>query len=205
MREGESLLAIGAATVSSERLGARLGISAAQVRRDLAYLAQAGQRGVGYDLSTLVSMLSRELGLERPWHAVLVGVGNIGRALLSYAPFRESRVSIVAALDCDPAAIGQRWGGRMVEPVANLAAVVQRERVELGVIAVPIGSAQKVADLLVGAGIRGILNFAPVEIVVPEGIAASNVDFGVELRRLAMDVMQETAALERASANRRPA
>jgi len=188
LRECESLLTQGVPTASSESLGARLGLSAAQVRRDLAYVAQAGQRGVGYDMATLVTVLQEGFGLERPWRAVLVGVGNIGRALLSYAPFRESRVAIVAAVDCDPATIGSQWGGRTVESMQSLGEVVRRGGIELGVIAVPASAAQLAADDLVAAGVRGILNFAPVQVTVPEGTACSHVDVSVELRCLAMEV-----------------
>lgn len=189
LRECERFQEDGVACVSSEELGSCLGISAAQVRRDLSCVAQAGQRGVGYEVPVLLETLQREFGLAREWRAVLVGVGNIGRALLGYGPFRSSTISIVAAFDRDPSVIGSTWGGRTVMPLDALAHVVQSERVELGVIAVPTSAAQEVADRLVAAGVRGILNFAPVRIVVPSGISASSVDFAVELRRIAMDVV----------------
>lgn len=190
LRECEQLLIENETHVSSEVLAGRLGLTASQVRRDLAYVAQAGQRGVGYDIRGLLDILQREFGLARDWRAVLVGVGNIGRALLGYAPFRNANISIVAAFDADPGVVGGTWGGRVVRPMSDLSKTVRDQRVELAVLAVPGAAAQGVATELAAAGIRGILNFAPVRVVVPPGVAANTVDFSTELRRLAMGVAQ---------------
>ena len=188
LRELASRLDEGEETVSSKSLGRSLGLTDAQVRKDLALFGQFGQPGRGYAIADLVASLRRIMGRDRVWRACVVGSGNIGRALSAYDRFRREGFEIVAILDADPAMVGRRVGALVVEPFANLAEIVARESVALGVIAVTRDAAQKVADALVAAGVQGILNFAPRRIEVREGISIVSVDFTVALEQLAFQI-----------------
>jgi redox-sensing transcriptional repressor len=171
--------------VSSGRIAAAVDVSDAQVRRDLAALGHLGQRGIGYEARDLTVAIRAALGIDRPWRAVLVGVGNLARALLRYQGFRTQGFEIVGLFDVDPAKIGQIIEGITVEPVAALAERVPALAAELGVITVPGEVAQAVADALATAGIRGILNFAPVVLRLPNGVRLVTVDLSIQLEQLA--------------------
>src|SRR5215467_3570706 len=142
--------------VSSGRIAAAVGVSDAQVRRDLAALGHLGQRGIGYDARDLAAAIRAALGINRTWRAVLVGVGNLARALLRYQGFRAQGFEIVGLFDGDPAKVGQQVDGVEIEPVARLGARVAALHAELGVLTVPGDVAQSVAEALAGAGVRGI-------------------------------------------------
>ena len=172
------------ATISSERLAELAGVNAAKVRKDLSYLGSYGTRGVGYGVDQLVREVSRELGLTRDWPVVILGLGNLGRALANYRGFSARGFRIVALVDADPSKVGERLGDLTVEPVEALRAVVAERRVAIGVIATPAESAQAVADRLVAAGVRAILNFAPTVVVVPPEVSLRKVDLATELQIL---------------------
>ena len=188
LRELASRLEAGEETVSSKALGLSLGLTDAQVRKDLALFGQFGHPGRGYAIPELVGSLRRIMGRDREWRACVVGTGNIGRALLSYDRFRREGFRIVAAFDADPRRASEPFGELRVQAMEELPRVVAAERVELGIVCVPRDAAQQVADALVAAGVRGILNFAPRRIDVREGIAIVSVDFTVALEQLAFQV-----------------
>lgn len=175
-------------TVSSVELAGAVGVSAAQVRRDLATLGHLGQRGVGYDAAGLVAALRRTLGVDRRWRAVLVGVGNLGRALLKYRGFADHGFEIVGLFDTSPATVGTTVEGLTVEPVAALAAAVGRLRAELGILAVPADAAQAVAEAMAAAGLKGVMNFAPVRLRLPRGVSVVTVDLALQMEQLAFAV-----------------
>jgi redox-sensing transcriptional repressor len=177
-------------TISSSQLAEAVGVSDAQVRRDIAALGHLGQRGVGYDARALADAIRRTLGIDRPWSAVLVGVGNLARALLKYRGFRQQGFEIVALFDSDIAKIGQVVEGLSVLPLEQVAARVRADKVELGVLTVPAEAAQGVADLLCGAGVKGLLNFAPTLLRVPEPVSVVSVDLSVQFEQLAFLVGQ---------------
>jgi redox-sensing transcriptional repressor len=168
-------------TVSSEQLAELAGVNAAKVRKDLSYLGSYGTRGVGYDVDQLVREVSRELGLTRDWPVAILGVGNLGRALANYRGFRARGFRIVALVDADPATVGTRVGDLTVEPVEALQRLVTERGVAIGLIATPAAAAQAVADRLVAAGVRAILNFAPAVVVVPPEVSLRKVDLATEL------------------------
>lgn len=175
-------------TVSSVELAGAVGVSAAQVRRDLAALGHLGQRGVGYDAAGLVSALRRALGVDRRWRAVLVGVGNLARALLRYRGFAEHGFEIVGLFDIAPAVIGTSVEGLTVEPLTTLGTAVPRLRAELGIVAVPADAAQAVADAMTAAGLKGLMSFAPVRIKVPPNVSVVTVDLAIQMEQLAFAV-----------------
>lgn len=189
LRELASRLEAGEETVSSKALGRSLGLTDAQVRKDLALFGQFGHPGRGYAIRDLVSTLRRIMGRDREWRACVVGVGNIGRALASYDRFRREGFRITAVFDADAASVGKELaGGLRVQRMSELAATVAAQGIEIGIVAVPREAAQQVADALVAAGVKGILNFAPRRIEVREGIAIVSVDFTVALEQIAFQI-----------------
>jgi len=189
LRELTSRLQQGEQTVSSKALGLTLGLTDAQVRKDLALFGQFGHPGRGYAISDLIDSLRKIMGRDRAWRACVVGAGNIGRALASYDRFRAEGFEIAALFDDSPGLAGKSVGGLKVQPMSELAKVVAAERITLGIIAVPRDAAQQVSDALVAAGVRGILNFAPRRIEVREGISIVSVDFTVALEQLAFQLV----------------
>jgi redox-sensing transcriptional repressor len=185
LRHLERLQLEGGQKVSSSQLGTALGINDAQVRKDLAYLGNLGQPGIGYLIADLIAALRRRLGIDRPWPAVVVGAGNLARALLRYRGFQRQGFSFVALFDSDPRKIGLQVDGLSVHPPERMTEVIAATAAELAVVAVPAPAAQAVADALVSAGIRGILNFAPIVLRVPPHISLVSVDLAVQLEQLA--------------------
>jgi redox-sensing transcriptional repressor len=175
----------GVGTVSSEELAARSGTTSAQVRKDLSLFGSFGKRGLGYSVPELETRLRSILGLERRWPVALVGAGRIGAALLGYDTFRRQGFDIVAVFDADPGKVGLRWNGLEVQAEGRLEAELAAREIEIAVVAVPASAAQGVVDRLVGAGVRGILNFAPTRLDVPESVVVKSVDMTVEMERLA--------------------
>jgi redox-sensing transcriptional repressor len=153
-----------------------------------------GQRGVGYDARELANAIRAALGIDRAWRAVLIGVGNLGRALLKYQGFRTQGFEIVGLFDSDPSKVGHEVEGHLVEPVTALAERIPILQAELGVLTVPADTAQAVAETLVGAGIRGILNFAPVVLKLPRRVRLVTVDLAIQLEQLAFQVQHGDAA-----------
>jgi redox-sensing transcriptional repressor len=180
--------------VSSSRIAEAVGVSDAQVRRDLAALGHLGQRGVGYDARELATAIRTALGIDRPWKAVLVGVGNLGRALLKYQGFRAQGFEIVGLFDSDPAKVGQDVEGHKVESITTLPERVVALGAELGVLTVPAETAHTVAEALVAAGVRGILNFAPVVLKLPRRVRLVTVDLAIQLEQLAFQVQHGDTA-----------
>lgn len=177
-------------TVSSGRLSQPLGLSDAQVRKDLAYFGQFGRSGVGYDVAALIEKLRSILGTDRIWNTILVGVGNLGRAISAYQGFRAKGFHLVAALDLDERKIGKKVGPLTIAPIDDLERILREHDVKMAILAVPVQSAQDVADRLVKAGIRGILNFAPLHLKTPESVPVRNLDVAAELEQLAFMTLQ---------------
>src|SRR5437016_2622875 len=167
LRRLEGLLGEGITKVSSGDLGEALGVTDAQVRKDLAYLGSLGHPGIGYPIQELVSAIRRALGIDREWLAALAGVGNLARALLRYRGFPQQGFRIVALFDADPSKVGQQIEGLTIYGLDQVPAVIAATGAELGMLTVPHEAAQGVADALVAAGIRGVLNFAPVVLRLP--------------------------------------
>ncbi len=171
-------------TISSDRLAELAGVNAAKVRKDLSYLGSYGTRGVGYDVEYLLHEISRELGLTQDWPCIIVGVGNLGAALANYHGFGARGFRIVGLLDVAPERIGQSVGELTIESLDGLGAIVAARAVSIGIIATPASEAQHVADLLMDAGVRSILNFAPAVINVTDDVSMRKVDLATELQIL---------------------
>jgi len=181
-------------TISSKQLGESLGLTDAQVRKDFAYFGQFGHPGIGYRVEDLIAQLKRILGTDKPWNVLLVGVGNLGRALTAYRGFDTKGFQLVAVFDADPHKVGKKQGPFTVQPLTELAETVQRLNIKLAMIAVPADHAQTVADHLVAAGVRGLMNFAPVSITVPHDVALNAVDLAVQLEQLSFQVSLSSLA-----------
>jgi len=175
----------GTTTVSSEALADAAGVNSAKVRKDLSHLGSYGTRGVGYDVAYLIHQIRRELGLTQHWSIVIVGIGNLGQALANYRGFVERGFDVAALVDADPEKIGATVDGHVVRPLEDLPFLVAEHDIAIGVIATPASAVQDVADRMVAAGIRSILNFAPAMISVPPGVSVRKVDLAVELQILA--------------------
>lgn len=175
-------------TISSKQLGESLGLTDAQVRKDLAYFGQFGHPGIGYRVDDLIGQLKKILGTDRTWNVILVGAGNIGRALSSYHGFNNKGFKLAAVFDNDPGKVGKRLGAFTIQPFSDLAMIVQRHSIRLAIVAVPAEAAQDVADRIVAVGVRGILNFAPCSLTVPPDVAVNAVDVAVALEQLSFQV-----------------
>jgi redox-sensing transcriptional repressor len=175
----------GASTVSSEALAEAAGVNSAKVRKDLSHLGSYGTRGVGYDVAYLIHQIRRELGLTQHWSIVIAGIGNLGQALANYRGFSERGFRTAALVDADPGKTGERVGDLEVRPMDELPALIAAHDIAIGVIATPAGAVQEVADRMVEAGIRSILNFAPSVITAPPGVSVRKVDLAIELQILA--------------------
>jgi len=174
----------GQATISSERLAEMAGVNAAKVRKDLSYLGSYGTRGVGYDVEYLLFQMQRELGLTHDWPVAIVGVGNLGQALANYGGFGDRGFPVRALVDADVRRVGERIGELVIDHIDDLPSVVEQRGIAIGVIATPAAAAQDVAALLVAAGVRSILNFAPAVLNVPDGVSLRKVDLATELQIL---------------------
>jgi redox-sensing transcriptional repressor len=175
-------------TISSKQLGESLGLTDAQVRKDLAYFGQFGHPGIGYRVEDLIAQVRKILGTDKTWNVLLVGAGNLGRALMAYKGFEKKGFRLSAVFDEDATKVGKKHGPFPIQPLSELTATIQKNNIRLGIIAVPADNAQDVADQLVGAGLRGILNFAPVSITVPQDVALTAVDLAVQLEQLSFQV-----------------
>lgn len=193
LRELESHRRTGGRTISSRRLGQALGLTDAQVRKDLAYFGQFGQPGVGYDMLELSGRIRRILGTDHTWNVVLVGAGNLGMALAAYRGFAKKGFHLVAVFDSDGTKCGQPVPvveALTVQPVSQIESIVRAHDVRLAILAVPAAAAQGVADQLIAAGVRGLLNFAPVALTCPDSVAVSAVDMAVQLEQLSFQLGQ---------------
>ena len=175
----------GVSTVSSDQLAEGAGVNSAKVRKDLSHLGSYGTRGVGYDVAYLIHQIRRELGLTQHWAIVIVGIGNLGQALANYGGFAERGFRVAALVDADPARVGAMVGGLEIRHDDDLPELVAELDIAIGVIATPASAAQEVADRLVDAGVRSVLNFASAVITVSPGVSVRKVDLAVELQILA--------------------
>ena len=178
-------------TVSSRELGEALGVSDAQVRRDLAYFGQFGHPGIGYRVPELIQRVRRILGTDHISHVLLVGAGNLGRALIAFRGFTKRGFELVAVFDNDPTKIGAKTEGPnalRIQPLSEMAATVKKHSIRVGILAVPASAAQQAAEEMVAAGIRGILNFAPVTLQVNADVEVASVDLAIHLEQLSFQV-----------------
>lgn len=186
MRTLQELLEDEVDVISSERLAKQCGVNPAQIRKDLAYFGEFGVRGVGYRVSDLVNQIKEILGLNRPWNLAMVGLGNLGSALIRHGNFIKHGYIFTAAFDTDPQKVGKRLpNGLTINHVDELEEVIKEREVHIGIIATTASAAQSVANQLVLGGINGILNFAPVQIQVPDCCHVENVDFTIKLDAIA--------------------
>jgi redox-sensing transcriptional repressor len=176
---------LGIKRVSSQEMAQRYHLSATQIRKDLAQFGEFGIRGVGYEVDELADHLNALLGLDRKHPMIIVGMGNLGSALAQYLGFNYGAFQVVAGVDVDPAKIGRRVEGFTIRPSSELAAVVRDSGAEIGVLAVPADAAQENYDALADAGIKGVLNFAPVRVKRRPGVPLKNVDLRINLEELA--------------------
>lgn len=174
----------GMPTISSERLAELSGFNAAKVRKDLSYLGSYGTRGVGYDVEYLQFQMSRELGLNKDWHVVIAGIGNLGHALANYGGFTDRGFPVAALVDADPRVVGTEVNGITVRHIDEIGDIAGDMRIAIGIIATPASAAQEVADRLIAAGVTSILNFAPTIVTVPPEVSLRKVDLAVELQIL---------------------
>ena len=191
-----SLEAQGVTTTSSLELARRYELSAAQIRKDLAHFGEFGIRGVGYKVEELTSRLREILGLARHHPTIVVGVGNLGSALLQFLMMGEAAFRAVAAADNDPRKIGQKIGGVTVSDAADLVSVVQSSGAEIGVLTIPPEATQKNYDRLVEAGIRGVLNFAPIRLQRSPGVLTRTVDLRIFFEELGFRLQRPDASAE---------
>jgi redox-sensing transcriptional repressor len=179
------MAADGTAVASSEELAMAAGVTSAKVRKDLSHLGSYGTRGVGYDIAYLIHQIRRELGLTQDWGIAIAGIGNLGHALANYKGFGDRGFRVAALVDVDPAKVGEPVGELEVVHIDTLPELVKELAIAIGVIATPATAVQDVADRMVAAGIRSILNFAPAPLVAPPGVSVRSVDLAVELQILA--------------------
>ena len=166
----------GVQSVSSQELGARINVTAAQIRKDLSYFGQLGKQGIGYKVDELLHHINQILGLNKEWNVVLVGVGHLGQAIARYSGFSESGIHIVGLFDVDPQKVGTELTGLTIQHVDRLPEVVREKNVRMAIVAVSAEQAQQVVDLLVAAGIEAILNYAPVIVRVPNNVWVRHID-----------------------------
>ncbi len=174
----------GVETVSSQGMADLNNITSAQVRKDLSFFGSFGKRGLGYNTKILRDEIGRILGLNKKWSIALVGVGNIGRALLDYEEFRKQGFLFRALFDKDPHKIGSEINGLVIHSDENICEIIDKEGIEIAIIAVPAKFAQQVVDALVECGVRAFLNFAPVAVKVPEGVQVKYENMSIELEAL---------------------
>lgn len=177
-------------TVSSGQIAKGVGVSSAQVRKDLAYFGEFGTRGVGYKVDELYGYLMEILGLDHQWNVLIVGAGKMGSALALYQGFRDRGFIIKAILDVDAKKIGTKLGDLTVEPLEVLQDRVRQHDIHVGVVTVPASAAQKVTDDMIQAGVQAILNFSPWVLKVPPETVLRNVDLSVNLEVLSFNLAQ---------------
>ena len=181
----------GERTISSTAIAEGLSLNAVQVRKDLAVISSvAGKPKLGFEIADLIAGINRFLGYDNVTDAVLVGAGGLGRALVGYGGFKNYGLNIVAAFDTSPKLIGKSFGGVQVFDAAETSRLVRRLNVLIGIIAVPKEAGQQVADELVEGGVRAIWNFAPANLVLPQGIAVKNEDMAASLAILSKRLAQ---------------
>jgi redox-sensing transcriptional repressor len=162
--------------VSSQELGEVLGVTPAQIRKDLSYFGRFGKQGRGYNVQRLAQELRQILGLDRQWSMILIGVGHLGQAILTYDGFQPQGFIIVDAFDSDPTLVGKEVGGVTVHHINGLTSYLSERQVDIGIVAVPPEAAPSIIDILVDGGVRAILNYAPTSVSVPDTVEVKNID-----------------------------
>lgn len=193
LRELQRLVASGQETTNSTQLGSLLGLTDAQVRKDLAHFGQFGYPGIGYRCAELMDEIRRILGTDQSWPVAMVGIGNLGRALIGYRGFGNQGFRIVAGFDVDFQKINRDIEGIPVYHLDQMPALVHQLAIRLAILAVPATAAQAVAEQVVEAGIEGVLNFAPVTIALPASVRTVRVDLAMELEQLSFAVINKAA------------
>ncbi len=178
------LLESGLEVISSQQLGEILQVTPAQIRKDLSYFGRFGKQGRGYTIAHLLDRLRHILGLDQTWNLAVVGIGRLGRSIMSYPGFQPEGFRVVCAFDSDQRLIGQVAGGLMIHDFSNFRQIAERENVQIAVVAVPASVAQEVIDKLVDAGIKAVLNYAPQSAIVPPDVHVRNVDPVVALQSM---------------------
>ncbi|MGE5418267.1 MAG: redox-sensing transcriptional repressor Rex [Acidobacteriota bacterium] len=178
----------GILTISSGEIARGVGVSSAQVRKDLAYFGEFGTRGVGYNVQELYSHIMRILGLNKSWNVVIVGAGKLGSALAVYKGFEDRGFNIVGVVDNSPDRIGKSLGGILIEPLEMLELRIKEGKVQIGIVTVPSSAAQEVTDRMVNSGVKALLNFSPRVLKVPDSVILRNMDLSVNLEVLSFNL-----------------
>jgi len=184
LRALRHMQAEGKLTTSSQELGAAVGISAAQIRKDLSQFGEFGKQGTGYDIAFLTDQLREILKVERVWDVAVVGMGDMGHALARYQGFSDRGFRVAMVFDNDPAKIGAQVGHFVVRDTKEIVTAIQKSRIRIAMLCVPAAAAQEVTNLLVEAGVRAILNYAPISLNVPEGVRVQYLDPSIGLQRM---------------------
>jgi len=171
-------------TVSSEEIADLEGVTSAQVRKDLSFFGTFGKRGLGYNTHDLRKEIGKILGLSKKWNVALIGVGNIGRALMDYEEFKKQGFLIKAAFESDPQKVDEVIHNIKVDHISDICPIIAEEKIEIAIIAVPARVAQSVVDQLVECGVRAFLNFAPISIKTPDNVIVKNENMSIELEAL---------------------
>src|SRR5690606_18680230 len=172
----KQMLSAGVTSISSEELGERIGVTAAQIRRDLSYFGKFGKQGKGYDVARLAEEIAHILKLDRQWDVALAGFGHLGQAIAHYRGFEPNAFRIAAIFARNPEHIGQQVNGTVVLDEAELTPVIREMGIKIGIVAVPAAAAQEVADRMIAGGVRAILNYPPVILKVPESVWVREID-----------------------------
>lgn len=188
LQELENFQREGVEVVSSEPLARACGVNASQIRKDLTYFGEFGVRGVGYNVPGLINSLSEALGIDQEWNCALVGLGNLGKALLGNRELTERRFHIAAVFDFDPFKLGQVVSGMEVQDSANMKEIISELNIRIGIITCPPERTQRAANQLVEAGVKGILSYSSTRINVPEGVRVEYMDFFHHLYSLAFNI-----------------
>ena len=184
LRVLDEIASAGEDMVSSHGLAGRSGVTPAQVRKDLSFFGSFGKRGLGYPVPELADRLREILGLKQRYQVGMIGAGKIGSALVQYRGFKQRGFDIVAIFDSDPAKIGRQWNGLTIQDIATLEAEFARRPLGMAVLVTPADVAQAVTDRLVALGVKAVLNFAPVQLVVPDDVVVKTVNLALELETL---------------------
>jgi len=184
LRALRHMQAEGKLTTSSQELGAAVGISAAQIRKDLSQFGEFGKQSTGYDIAFLTDQLREILKVERVWDVAVVGMGDMGHALARYQGFSDRGFRVAMVFDNDPAKIGAQVGHFVVRDTKEIVTAIQKSRIRIAMLCVPAAAAQEVTNLLVEAGVRAILNYAPISLNVPEGVRVQYLDPSIGLQRM---------------------
>ena len=184
LRALRHIKAEGKLTTSSQELGSRVGISAAQIRKDLSQFGEFGKQGTGYDISNLIEQLREILKVMRVWEVVVVGMGDMGHALARYQGFSDRGFRVAMVFDNDPAKIGSQAGNFIVRDMKEIVPTLNRSEIKIAMVCVPASAAQEVTNKLVEAGVKAILNYAPISLSTPQGVKVQYLDPSIGLQRM---------------------